>query len=106
MISPLVISLLESCRNGEIAETLTAWFTTDERAAFAVAAIQTLDDDEVEAVLLHGAPRPVFDNMREEARLWASWASGAELRAYLAAIWGRLPDRDRAGFLTQCRRAA
>ena len=67
MTSPFVTNLLESCRNGEIAETLNAWFTANERAAFAVAAIQTLVDDEAEAALLHGVPRPVFDNMREEA---------------------------------------
>ena len=103
MTSPFVTSFLESCRNGEIAEALNAWFTQDERAAFAVAAIQTLDDGEVEAALLHGAPRPVFDNMRAEAKLWASWASPLELQEYLGAIWTRLPERERTSFLKAAR---
>ena len=106
MTSPFVASLLESCRNGEIAETFNAWFTTDERAAIAVSAIQTLDDDEVEAALLQGAPRPVFDSMRAEAKLWASWASPLELQEYLGAIWTRLPERQRTSFLKAARQRA
>jgi len=107
MITPFVTSLLESCRDGEIAETLNAWFTPDERAALASAALKTLDDDMAKAVVLHGAPRPVFTDVRAEARLWASWASLPECRAYIAAIWNHLPDGDRADFInTVSRRAA
>ena len=34
-----VTGILESCRDGGMSETLNTWFTTDERAAIATAAI-------------------------------------------------------------------
>lgn len=44
--------------------------------------------------------------LRDQAEGWASLASDAEIRAYLAACFRRLPASDRAAFLTAARRAA
>lgn len=75
-----------------VADTLTAWLTEVELMVFA------------EAVALAfrqaGPPvPPLLDDIREEARLWASWASAAERRAYMAACWHRLSEKDRSAFL-------
>ena len=51
------------------------------------------------ADLREGVPVPPFITLRDEARNWASLASPGELKAYLAAIWGRLPATERQGFL-------
>ena len=56
-----------------------------------------------------GEPVPPFTTVREEARDWATFASPGELRAYLGAIWARLPRAEQMGFLNtvhQKRRAA
>jgi hypothetical protein len=50
----------------------------------------------------HG-PIPELDDVREEARLWASWATRAQLRAYMAACWGALPVPERNEFLRAVR---
>ncbi|WP_162683361.1 hypothetical protein [Rhodobacteraceae bacterium DSL-40] len=55
--------------------------------------------DAIERKFSAGAPIPAFDEVIAEARLWASWASLAELRAYLLASWEALPDLNRSKFL-------
>ncbi len=46
---------------------------------------------------------PLFTPLREEARGWATFASRGELKAYLGAIWGRLPETERTSFLSAVR---
>ncbi len=55
------------------------------------------------ADLREGVPVPPFFSLRDEARNWASLASPGELKAYLGAIWGRLPEAERQGFLRAAR---
>ncbi len=50
-----------------------------------------------------GPPVPPFVEVREEARDWAAFASPGELRAYLSASWNRLPEVERARFLSAAR---
>ena len=81
-----------------------------ERLGFAIAGMLSLDRavaEKLAEAILHdlrsGPPVPPFLDMREDARSWATFASPAELRAYMAACWQRLPDRDRGGFLRTVR---
>lgn len=75
----------------------------DPDAAAALAA--WLDPAEIAALARAGAgmPIPPLDDIRAEAKLWASWATPAERRAYIAAIWNVLPRPDRSGFLAAAR---
>jgi len=82
-------------------------------AASAIMALPADIAEELAEATLHdlraGPPTPPFDGLRNEARGWASFASPGEVKAYFAACWQRLPDRDRRGFLRavrQKRRAA
>lgn len=82
-----------------------------ERGWLLVTAAQAADSANLgalaEAVVAgDGPPIPAFDSVRAEARDWAAWASGPEVRAYLAACWHRLPEEDRAAFLKATRRVA
>ena len=81
-----------------------------ERLTFASAALLSLDADTAEelaeatlADLREGVPVPPFSTLREEARDWAAFASPGELRAYLGACWNRLPEAERARFLSAVR---
>ncbi len=74
------------------------------------AALRSLPPDAAEelaeaalADLREGVPVPPFISLRDEARNWASLASLGELKAYLGAIWGRLPEAERASFLSAVR---
>ena len=94
-----------------LAMVLRARLGPCERLGFASAGMLSLDRDDAEELAeatLHdlraGPPVPPFLDMREDARDWATFASPAELRAYMAACWQRLPDRDRGGFLHTARR--
>jgi hypothetical protein len=76
-----------------------------ERLTCASAAMMALDPDTAEELaestlcdLRAGEPIPPFTTLREEARDWATFASPGELRAYLGAIWNRLPDSERDSF--------
>jgi hypothetical protein len=51
------------------------------------------------ADLSRGAPLPPLGAVEAEARDWASWATLQEVRAYHAACWDRLSQRQRAAFL-------
>jgi hypothetical protein len=95
-----------------VADTLVAWLSPAERVALAAGALLALSPATARAVCetflaehRAGEPVPAFlEDVRAEARLWASWASPAELRAYLAACWHRLPQRDRSAFLKAARK--
>lgn len=50
--------------------------------------------------LRNGAPQPLFGPIMAEANFWASWASRAELKAYCAASFAHLSDKDRDAFLS------
>lgn len=67
-------------------------------------AVPILDD--YLANLEEGPPLPALDAIEDSARWWASLASVAELRAYVAACFVRLPARDQAEFLGHANRRA
>lgn len=84
-----------------------------ERGCLAAAALDAADDEEVFAVFetvmskrLASAPLPPWLDIEGEAREWAGFASLPELRAYLAACFQRLPQRERAAFLSEANRRA
>lgn len=87
-----------------------------ERLYGAIAFLKSLDRDTAEELaegalgdIRFGPPVPPFLGVRDEARDWAALASRSELRAYLGAIWGRIPDTEKARFLSAAkpkRRAA
>ncbi len=81
-----------------------------QRVADAAATLRSLPPDAAEELaeaVLHdlreGEPVPPFANLRDEARDWATFASRGELKAYLGAIWGRLPEAERQSFLSAVR---
>lgn len=78
--------------------------SASERAAQAYALLTSLEPDQAEtvaAVALRAAdaPLPAFLGGMEDARLWASCASGSELKAYLLACFEALASADQAAFL-------
>lgn len=46
-----------------------------------------------------GTPIAALDSVMAEARLWAEWATPAELKAYALASYEAMPGRDQAAFL-------
>lgn len=77
------------------------------RIVLAGAALQALDREDAvelaETVLTdacHGFPLPHPRSIAAEASSWAANATRTERIAVAAAIWQRLGERDRAGFLT------
>jgi hypothetical protein len=85
---------------------LMARLQPEERAELARAALLSVDDSDLAAVTAAlvpcdgaGPPIPAFDGVAQEAALWASWASVAELKAYAAATFLALPTRDRRAFI-------
>ena len=81
-----------------------------ERIWLAISSLLSMPPDDAEELAeaaLHdlrvGEPVPPFDELRTEARDWAAFASPGELKAYLGAIWGRLPEAERQGFLRAAR---
>ncbi len=93
-----------------VADDVTETKDTAQRVADAAAALRSLPPDVAEelaeailADLREGVPVPPFFSLRDEARNWASLASPGELKAYLGAIWGRLPEAERQGFLCAVR---
>ena len=90
----------------DIATILRRRLGPTERGWLLITAAQAANPADLEALAVavvegtrRGAPVPAFDDVRSEARLWASWAGLPELRMYMAAIWRGLPERDRTGFL-------
>jgi hypothetical protein len=93
-----------------LARILRACLGPCERLTVASAAMLALDRDTAEQLAeatLHdlraGSPVPPFATLHEAARDWATFASPEELKAYLGAIWGRLPEAERQGFLSAAR---
>jgi hypothetical protein len=91
--------------SGELALIWRRHLGPIERLALASAGMLSLDRDTAETLAeatlcdaCEGEPIPPFTNLREEARDWAIFASPGELKAYLAAIWNRLPDSERDSF--------
>lgn len=84
-----------------------------ERGCLAVAALDAADDEQfwlaLEACMsprLAGHPLPPFLDIDADARWWADLASPAELRAWLAACFVRLPSREKTSFLSAAKRRA
>ncbi len=89
---------------------MTDTMDTARQVADAAAALRSLPPEVAEelaeatvADLRTGEPIPPFDGLRTEARDWATFASRGELKAYLGAIWGRLPEAERQSFLSAVR---
>jgi len=89
---------------------VTDTMDTARQVADAAAALRSLPPDAAEelaeavlADLRTGEPIPPFTSLRDEARDWATFASRGELKAYLGAIWGRLPEAERQSFLIAVR---
>lgn len=85
---------------------ITKWKAAFARILVACRAFNELEAEEqrIFAERLHdlmqaGEPIPPFDDVMAEARDWASWASGAELRAYAVACWEQFADHQRQRFL-------
>ena len=77
-----------------VADALTAWLTEDELDVFAEAVGI--------ACRKAGTPVPPMDGLAAEAALWADWASPEEIKAYFAACWHRLPQKNRHAFAAKC----
>lgn len=91
---------------GGLALIIRARLARGQRRWLASECLWSLDAETAEALaeaVLHdlrgGPPGVPFLDVHSEARDWASWASPGELRAYLAACWNRLSDRDRQAFM-------
>ena len=103
-----LVCLPDAC---DLAVILRRRLDLPERIWLAASSLLSLPPDEAEELseaALHdlraGPPTVWFWSLRDEARDWALFASRAELRAYMAACWQRLPDRDRSGFLRTVRK--
>ncbi len=89
---------------GSAATLAAARMTIEERAAWAWAALKSLDAPEqveevAKAVLCFaGYPLPTFLNPMEDARLWATSASLKERKAYALAAYNALPFREQMAF--------
>ena len=95
----------------DLAVILRCRLDADARLWLAGAALLSLPPDvaeELAEAVLHdlraGPPVPPFLDVREDARDWATFASPGERKAYLGAIWGRLPETERVSFLHAARR--
>ena len=90
-----------------IADGVTDCKNETQRVAAALRSLPPDAAEELAETTLHdlreGVPVPPFFSLRDEARNWASLASPGELKAYLSAIWGRLPEAERQGFLRAVR---
>jgi len=89
-----------------LALILRARLGLERRLWLAAACLWSLEAETAEALaeatlndLQCGPPGIPFLDVRNEARDWADWASPGELRAYMAACWNRLSDRDRQTFI-------
>ena len=84
---------------------LAARLEPHQRAALAYAALQTLDDDQIEAVFGAvtpqgaGKPQAAFLGIMDQASFWADLASQDERDAYMLASFNRSPAPRRAAFL-------
>lgn len=85
---------------------LAAMYACDGRHAEAIAE-HVIDQDANLHLDSHAPVAPLYSYM-DEAAFWADMAIMAELKAYLVAIFSRLPAHERAAFLNWAdrRRAA
>ncbi|SEL66549.1 hypothetical protein SAMN05444413_1139 [Roseivivax marinus] len=77
--------------------------TETERAALAFSALNSLKPDDAEltaavSIGSAGPPLPSFLGGMEEARLWASYASRCELKAYALASFEAMSAENQAAF--------
>ncbi len=78
-----------------------------QRAALAYAALRTMDEDQIGAIVevvapqQHGAgqPQAAFNGIMDQASFWADLASQDERDAYMLASFNRSPAPRRAAFL-------
>ena len=97
----------------DLATVLECRLTPYERCMLLVSVTKSCDPDDALEVFgqaasewLCGPPLPVFDDIDADARWWADLATIPELKAWLAAVFVRLPERDRQEFLAAATRRA
>lgn len=91
------------------ADILRDHLNREERGWLLMATAQAAEPIDLEALAIAivesaGPPVPALSDIRAEARDWAGWASSVEIRAYLAASWHRLSQKDRSAFLKAARK--
>ncbi len=90
-----------------VADGVTDCKDETQRVAAALRSLPPDVAEELAEAVLHdlreGEPVPPFTSLRDEARDWATFASPGELKAYFSAIWNRLPEAERAKFLSAVR---
>lgn len=95
---------------GDAAAVWAARLSEGERAAVALAALQSLPEEAVANITSHvhgaGYPPPSFIDPLAQAQLWATAASGAELDAYLLAAFLALPKQRQQSFLNYAERVS
>jgi len=72
---------------------------TDKQVAFTGRLASMTQDEAKTFTEAHGEPGVPWHDIEDEARFWASWASLAERRAYIVAIYGTLNPEQRRHFL-------
>jgi hypothetical protein len=94
-----------------LAYVLECRLTPDERAMLLVAVAKAAETEDALLVmerlsvdLSAGSPLPVFEDPVADARWWASLASPAELRAWLAACFAHLPSHEQQDFVAAASR--
>ncbi len=82
-----------------------------ERGCLAATVLDAAEDEQFWKVVetavpdrLISQPRPMFLDLDAEARWWADLASPAELQAWLAACFVRLPKCEQTSFLAAAKR--
>jgi hypothetical protein len=100
-----VLTLAERDAWRGFATVLRARLSPDERAELARAALEALEWQSLGQIVAAlrddgaGPPVPAFDDLAEEARQWADWASPAEIRSFAVASFLRMTPGERRDFL-------
>lgn len=95
----------------DLARVLECRLTQDERAMLLVAVAKAAETEDALLVVdrlisdvCAGSPLPVFEDPEADAGWWASVASPAELRAWLAACYAHLPTHEQQDFVAAASR--
>ena len=96
-----------------VAFVLRSRLSPNKRTGLLHAALFAAEVDDVRALMneilpdyLAGAPLPALLEIEVEANWWADFATLPELRAYLLAIYARLPASDKRAFIEAVTRRA
>lgn len=92
----------------EFRQLAKARLTEQERSSLAIAALQSLSPELMEAVIEAcaggaGYPLPAMLGQMDDARFWASHANRRELKAYALAAYDALPVHEQNAFYQHIR---